>query len=213
VFHIYDISRLRVKYWLNTEPLLTLTLVDCHLWFSGDCIYTSSIGTECVSSGHSGVRCASSLVVVEVLLKRNFYAISGNCLHQSAVYVQCQLEVLPNIWTLNTAPHTLFYGLVIVYWHALKAPYGIAIDFRNLIKYVLDINVHFGKYPYKVSQHQIVNDILQAYFLSQFKNNQGACFTCTVNRGSDWFSIYVMDSFQVPKRRSPILRWFVIHWS
>jgi len=30
-----------------------------------------------------------------------------------------------------------------------------------------------------------VKDILQAYFLSEFKNNKGTCFTFKVNRGSD----------------------------
>jgi hypothetical protein len=111
----------RIKYCLNTEPVLTLTLVDCHFWVSGDCIYTRSIGTECISSGHSCVWCASSLVVVKVLLKRRFYATFANCLHQSAVCIQCQLQVLPNAWTLNTAPHTLFYGLVILCLYTLKA--------------------------------------------------------------------------------------------
>jgi len=110
-----------IKYLLNIAPDLTLTLVDCHFCFSGVCIHTSSIGSECVSSGHSLCRVASSLVVVKVLLKRYFYTIFGNCLHKSAVYVQCYLEVLSNFWTLSTAQHTLFYGIVILYLHALKA--------------------------------------------------------------------------------------------
>jgi len=80
---------LRSKYWLNTESFLTLTLVDFHFWFSGDIIYTGSIRTEYVSSGKSGPQCASSLVVVKVLMKRYFYTIFGNCLHQTAVSVQC----------------------------------------------------------------------------------------------------------------------------
>ena len=79
----------RIKYLLNTEPFLKLTLVDCHFWFSGGCIYTGSVGTEYVSSGKSGSLCASTLVVIKVLLKRRFYTIFYNCLYQSAVRVQC----------------------------------------------------------------------------------------------------------------------------
>jgi len=112
---------IRIKYWLKTESVLTLTLVDCQFWFSGDWIHTRSIGTEYVSSGHSGFRCASSLVVVKVLQKRYFYTTFCNCLHQSAVCVQCYLEVLPNVWTLNAVPHTLIYALIIAYLHTLKA--------------------------------------------------------------------------------------------
>jgi len=110
----------RIKYWLNAETFGTLTLVDCHFCLSGDCIYTGSVRTENVSSRHSA-SCTCTFVIVKVLLKRHFYTIFGNCLHQSAVRVQCYLEVLPNVWTLNTAPHNLFCVLDIVYLHALKA--------------------------------------------------------------------------------------------
>jgi hypothetical protein len=113
-YTMYFEMSVRIKFCLNTEPFLTLTLVDCHFYFSGDCIYTGSIGTENVSSGHSGSRWACTSVVVKVLLDGYFYTIFCNCLHQPAVCVQCKLEVLPIVWTLYTAPHTLIYGLIIV---------------------------------------------------------------------------------------------------